>query len=157
MKNHIWRPLLVALGGIILVLTIRTILVPKDFGAHERGYMYGWHRKGNEAEWKAVTVKYRTSEACKECHDDNYRAIKASAHADISCENCHGPLGRHPDNPAKLAIDKERSLCLRCHLRLPYAASDRGSLPAIDADRHNPGLACVLCHNPHSPSREVRK
>lgn len=157
MKNHVWRPLLVAVCGIVLMLIVRMVLVPNDFGAHERGYMYGWHRKSNEAEWKAVRVKYRGAETCRECHDDNYKAIKSSPHADISCENCHGPLDGHPDKPAKLAIDKERSLCLRCHLKLPYMASDRGSLPGINPDSHNPGLACVVCHNPHSPSREVRK
>lgn len=157
MKNHVWRPLLVAIGGIVLVLIVRTLLVPGDFGVHERGYMYGWHRKGNEAEWKKVSVKYRTAEACKECHEQNYKAIKASPHAEINCENCHGPLESHPDKPARLVIDRERTLCLRCHLKLNYKASDRGGLPGINPDTHNPGVACVLCHNPHSPSREVHK
>ena len=50
---------LVVIGIIALVLAARTVLVPKDFGVHERGYMYGWYRKGNIEDWKKnVQVKY---------------------------------------------------------------------------------------------------
>ncbi|HTG82162.1 MAG TPA: cytochrome C, partial [Geobacteraceae bacterium] len=68
MKNHVWRPLYVALAIVLLILTARLFLVPKDFGVWERGYMYSWHRKGNEADWRAVKVKYKTTVYCKECH-----------------------------------------------------------------------------------------
>jgi len=47
MKNHVWRPLFVVFGIIILIVLFRFIYVPKDFGIHERGYMYGWYREGN--------------------------------------------------------------------------------------------------------------
>ena len=151
MKSHVWRPLFVALGIVAMMLLLRTVLVPSDFGVHERGYMYGFHRKSNEADWKAVAVKYKTSEGCKECHEKNYTQIKASAHADISCENCHGPQLNHPDDPPTLSIDRSRQLCLRCHLQLPYKASDRGSLKGINPDTHNAGADCVLCHVSHDP------
>jgi len=150
-KSHVWRPLFVALGIIAFMLTLRMFLVPSDFGIFERGYMYGWHRKSNEAEWQKVSVKYKTSEPCKECHEKNYSDIKQSPHADISCENCHGPLLNHPDDPRGLPVDRSRQLCLRCHLKLPYKASDRGSLKGIDPDKHNVGAECVMCHVPHNP------
>ena len=98
---------------------------PSDFGVWERGYMYGWHRKGNEADWKAFKVKYKTAAYCKDCHAKEYDAIKASVHANIMCENCHGPALNHPDDPPTLTIDRNRSLCARCHARLPYKASGR--------------------------------
>ena len=52
MKNHVYRPLFVVIGIVVLILVARPFLVPKDFGVGERGYMYGWHRKGNEQDWK---------------------------------------------------------------------------------------------------------
>lgn len=156
MKNHLWRPMLVALGLVALILLLGFLLVPADFGIHERGYMYGWYRRSNEAEWKKVTVKYRGSTGCQECHDENYTTLQASPHAEIACENCHGPRGEHPENPEKLSIDTSRPLCLRCHQRLPYPNNVRGKLPAIEEGQHYPGKECVRCHQPHDPTQEVK-
>jgi hypothetical protein len=56
MQNHVLRPLIVVIVIIALVLTARVILVPADFGIHERGYTYGWHRKSNEQKWRSAKV-----------------------------------------------------------------------------------------------------
>jgi hypothetical protein len=32
--------------------------------------------------------------------------------------------------------------------------SNRGDIPGIDPETHNPGTNCVECHNPHNPSLE---
>jgi predicted CXXCH cytochrome family protein len=156
-KNHVWRPLYVALGIVVLVLTVRTLVVPKDFGVHERGYMYGWYRKGDEQFWKAVKVKYKTSEYCKDCHRDKYDDIRNSPHARIMCENCHGPALSHPDDPPTLTIDQSRELCVRCHLYLPYQTSGRGKIRGIDPETHHPEVECTLCHWPHNPKLEGRR
>ena len=148
---HVWRPLYAALAIVALVLIARFLLVPDDFGAHERGYMYGWHRKGNEAEWQAVTVKYKSTAYCKDCHEDKAASISRSVHRVVVCENCHGPALNHPDEPAKLSVDTRRELCLRCHADLPYAASGRARIPGIDPDAHYPGRECRTCHDPHDP------
>lgn len=161
MKNHVLRPLFVALGVVAIIVLARTVIVPADFGVYERGYMYGWHRKGNEADWKAVTVKYKTAAYCKECHEDKYSDIKDSPHGAINCENCHGPALGHPDDPPSLTIDRRRELCARCHGRLPYATSGRGQIKGINVATHHPEAECVLCHYPHNPKRpahqEVRR
>jgi hypothetical protein len=157
MKSHVWRPLYVALGIVACMLLLRLVLVPKDFGIWERGYMYGFHNKANEAYWKDIKVKYMGQESCKPCHKRNYDDIKKSPHTNIDCENCHGPLLEHPKAPAKMSIDSSRSLCLRCHLKLPYKPSDRGSMKGINPDTHHPSEECVLCHYPHNPTREVKK
>jgi hypothetical protein len=156
-KNHVWRPLYVVLCIVAVVLLARTVVVPKDFGVQERGYMYGFHRPSNEAEWKAVTVKYRSTEYCRDCHRDKYDDLKPSPHADIICEDCHGPAMNHPDDPPTLTIDRSRELCIRCHAKLPYKGSGRGNIRGIDPVTHHPEAECVLCHYPHNPTREAKK
>lgn len=151
MKNHVFRPILVILAAVGIILVARAFVVPEDFGVHERGYMYGWHRKSNEEEWKNFKVKYQTREYCKGCHSHNYEMILQTPHAIIQCENCHGPAIDHPGAPAKLAIDRSRSQCLRCHAALPYVGSGRMIIRGIEDEVHNPGTECVMCHNPHKP------
>ncbi len=157
MKNHVYRPLIVVLCLIGLILIARIFYVPKDFGVHERGYMYGWYREGNTEDWTKVAVKYQGEDYCKGCHPDKYDSIMKTPHAIIQCENCHGPAIEHPSNPQKLAIDKSRAQCLRCHASLPYPTSGRAKIRGIDPEKHNPDIECVMCHNPHKPSLEGLK
>ena len=152
MKSHVWRPLFVVIGIVLLILIARQFLVPKDFGIHERGYMYGWYKKSNEEYWKTkIAVKYKSAEYCKDCHSDKYAMIMQTPHAIIQCENCHGPALEHPSDPPKLAIDKSRAQCLRCHYPLPYPTSGRANIRGIDPEKHNPDVECSMCHNPHKP------
>jgi predicted CXXCH cytochrome family protein len=153
-KNHVWRPLFVVLGLVAVILLVRLFIVPDDFSVGERGYMYGYHRLGNEQEWKDFKTKFRTSTYCNDCHEEKMAERVGSPHALIECENCHGLAGDHPDNPEKLTLDRSRELCLRCHTRLAYPSSQRKDLAGIDPQEHNPGDACVDCHNPHRPNLE---
>jgi len=150
---HVLRPLYVVLTMVAIVLIARTLFVPDDFGIHERGYMYGWYRQANVEEWKAVKVKYQGKEICAACHSQIAQKNLSSPHRIIECENCHGPAVGHPLDPPKLTIDKTRGLCLRCHASLPYPTSQRSEIKGIDPDRHNTGLPCGLCHNPHEGSK----
>ena len=152
MKNHVIRPLIVLVGLVAIVLIARQFVVPEDFGVGERGYMYGWHRKANEQDWKEMAVQYKSREYCRDCHSDKYSSIRKTPHAIIQCENCHGPAGDHPMDPPKLDIDKSRGQCLRCHTYLPYPTSGRMNIRGIDPDTHNPDIECVMCHNPHKPN-----
>lgn len=108
MAIHVWRPLFVVLGIVALILVARQVIVPKDFGVYGKGYTYGWHRKSNEAEWKAIKPKYRGREYCTDCHEEQIKSILGSPHAPIQCENCHGPALDHPDIPEKLPITRDR-------------------------------------------------
>ena len=157
MKSHVFRPLVVVIGMVILILVARLFYVPKDFGVYDRGYMYSWHEKSNEDFWKNFKVKYKGSTYCKDCHSENYESIQTTPHAIIPCEDCHGPAIDHPSDPPKLQIIKARELCLRCHYRLVYPTSGRADIRGIDPDKHNPGMECVLCHNPHKPTLEGMK
>jgi predicted CXXCH cytochrome family protein len=156
-KNYALRPLYVIICLVIAVLAFREFYVPKDFGIHG-SYMYGWHRKGNEEDWKAFKVKYKfDNEYCKDCHSDKYDSIMQSPHAIIKCENCHGPAFDHPTDPSKLTIDRSRGLCIRCHASLPYPQTSRANIRGIDPDKHNAEIECSMCHNPHNPSLEGMK
>lgn len=150
---HVLRPLYVILAIAAIIMIIRVFVVPDDFGIHEKGYTYGWYRKADVEEWKSIAVKYRGSEYCQTCHIDEKKKVLSSRHKIIECENCHGPALEHPANPPKLARDRSRELCLRCHTYLAYPTSLRSEIKGIDPDRHNPGLECVLCHNPHEASK----
>lgn len=145
--------MVVALVAIIFIA--RVIVVPSDFGVGEKGYMYGWHRKANEDEWKAFKVKFKNRDFCKDCHVSEYDSVMKSPHSIINCENCHGPAYEHPEEPPKLIINKEREHCLRCHSRLPYKQTERADIKGIIPDNHNPDIECVSCHNPHSPKGDA--
>ena len=155
MKRHVWRPLYVVIGLVLFILLVRDIYVPSDFQVGEKGYMYGYHRLGNEQEWKDFTVKYRGREYCAECHDENTESMLQSPHVNIQCENCHGaPFGHGEEHFEPLTIDLSRDLCLRCHAALYMPTSDRNKLQEIDPMGHNVDMACVDCHNPHHPNLE---
>ena len=154
MKRHVWRPLYVVIGLVAFILVARSFYVPDDFGAQERGYTFGYHRLSNEQEWKDFPAKYQDSSYCSGCHDDKSEALNAAQHAMIPCENCHGAAFAHPDTPEKLAIDRSRELCIRCHSQLYMPSSGRNEIPGIDPSEHNVGIECSECHNPHNPSLE---
>ena len=155
MKNHIFRPLWVAIGAVFILLMVRAVVVPSDFGINGRNFTYGFHRLGSIADWKNFKVKYQGKEYCRKCHEDKVTANLASPHRNIQCENCHGPALAHPDDPALLAIDRGRELCLRCHAHLDYPGNPRLTIKrSIEAGEHNPGQECCICHNPHHPNLE---
>ncbi|MCK9294884.1 MAG: cytochrome c3 family protein [Desulfobulbaceae bacterium] len=160
MKNHVWRPLSVALALVAAILLFRYFYVPKDFGSGKYGFMYSYHRQADEEQWKNMPVRYQNTggqqmhESCRECHAEEVAGRTKELHGIIACEDCHGPARNHPDDPETLPVDRGRDLCLRCHTSLSYITSDRKRIPGIDAKEHNPGSECVECHNPHNPRLE---
>ncbi|HKJ04216.1 MAG TPA: cytochrome c3 family protein [Geopsychrobacteraceae bacterium] len=154
LKPHVWRPLFVVIGIVVLILLFRMVYVPSDFGVQERGYTFGYHRLSNEQEWKQFPGKYKDSNYCNDCHEEKVASLNASQHGMIPCENCHGAAMNHPENPEQLAIDRSRELCIRCHSRLYMPSSDRNDIPGILPAEHNVGIECSECHNPHNPSLE---
>ncbi len=78
-------------------------------------------------------VKRNFDPECVACHtvgmkyEGGYRSMKKTAHlANVGCEMCHGPGGRHLDNPSG---DYRRffTSCEQCH--------DHENSPAFDANR----------------------
>lgn len=157
MKNHVFRPLGLVLGLVILVMIARQFMVPDDFGVHGDSFTYNFYRLSNVDEWKEFPVKYQGRERCAKCHEENSLSIVESRHKKIQCENCHGPGAGHPREVKKLVIDTSREQCLRCHALLEYPNSRRGMMKGIDPDRHMRKFECKKCHDPHNPNLEDRQ
>jgi predicted CXXCH cytochrome family protein len=149
---HVLRPLFVFAGLILIFLVVRSFAVPPGFGIHDGEYIYAWYDQANLETWKSVQVKYRGREYCQGCHATEFGQTSASSHAPIQCESCHSPAVNHPTDPPRLAIDRSRDLCLRCHADLPATLSGRAAITGKDPETHNPGIECVTCHQPHNPT-----
>jgi hypothetical protein len=156
MKRHVLHPLWLAIGVIAAILIARQFMVPDDFGINGSSFTYGFYRLGDIQDWKNFPVKYEGRDYCANCHKDNYRSIRRSPHKHVQCENCHGPARGHPAEIAKLPINMDRSLCLRCHANLDYGNTARAEMPSIVDHRHHRRQQCAECHNPHDPRERFR-
>jgi predicted CXXCH cytochrome family protein len=107
---------------------------------------------------------YVGSEACKDCHEDQFKNFSHTAHANLSnisswkdkvtgCEACHGPGKAHiaEGDPTKMTSFKTKSskeaseTCLGCHAgREEHNNFRRGEHWRND-------IGCVDCHSSHSP------
>jgi hypothetical protein len=127
-----------------LLIVVRTILVPSDFGK------YGHYRASSVDEIAALPLNYAGHEACLECHDDVVETKDAGYHKNVSCEVCHGPAALHIEDQeaVQLRFPRERGYCPLCHEYLPSRPT---GFPQIVAASHNPLKACINCHDPHNP------
>lgn len=132
-------------AAIVGLMLIRHLLVPDTFG------QYGHYRAKAADEIRALPASYAGYQACVDCHDDIYTAKQASFHKGLSCEVCHGPAAQHIEDPENIKPTKPhgRDFCILCH---GYNMSRPSGFPQILPNTHNPGKACLGCHNPHAPT-----
>lgn len=105
---------------------------------------------------------YVGSEACKDCHESQFKNFTNTVHAKIAtakdwkgkvtgCETCHGPGKAHIaegdpakiKNPAKMKPDEASAGCQTCHAQMNEHAMWRGS------KHESAGLSCLSCHSAH--------
>lgn len=130
--------------AIAALMVARILLVPESFGR------YGHYRADAIDEIIATETKYAGYKACVQCHDDIYEIKEKSNHRGVSCEVCHGPAARHIEAPDEFVPDapRGRGYCPLCH---GYNPSRPTGFAQIITALHNPGKACMSCHDPHNP------
>ena len=106
---------------------------------------------------------YVGSEACKDCHDDQFKAFSHTSHASLAkinnwkdkvtgCEACHGPGKAHIEegDPTKIISFKNKApkeiseTCLTCHA----GKEERNNFRRGEHWRNDVG--CTDCHSSHS-------
>lgn len=148
--RHVFRALLLLLIVIVAVILGRTVLVPRSYGD------YGPYRFDNVAEQAgARTPLHGGAASCGGCHAERAKKVAAEAHARVSCEICHAPLGAHVRDGAKVAampVDRSYGLCARCHRKIDGRPA---AFPQVVLEQHVQGAigpeACLDCHDPHGP------
>jgi len=135
--------ILFALAAVALIIA-RQLLVPETFGK------YGFYRGAAVDEIAAHKMSYAGYRACTECHDDIFQTKQQGSHQGLACETCHGAAAAHAEAPDQTlpTIPKGRDYCQLCHA---YNPSRPTGFPQIIPETHNPGKACITCHNSHSP------
>lgn len=144
--EHLVRLAALFLAAILVFAVARAALVPDDFGT------LGFYRAGSLGDVGARTPSYAGRVRCVECHEDVTTTAAPSRHKNIGCENCHGALRKHADDPevAPPKLDG-RADCLRCHAA---NAGRPATFLNIDAAEHSGDDPCSSCHKPHDPRAE---
>jgi DmsE family decaheme c-type cytochrome len=113
---------------------------------------------------------YVGQDTCLGCHDDKMKGqFEKSPHAmktdprspaaKLGCESCHGPGGKHADDPGTHKTKNLRSTgsaaeinetCTACHSRQNHVLWD-------GSQHESRGLACSTCHSVHSPKSEDKQ
>ena len=131
----------IAIAGLIIA---RQVMVPESFGK------YGHYRADAVDDVRNLDIAYAGFEACADCHDDVVETKAGSRHAGVACEACHGPAAEHIEAPDEFQPDapRGRGYCPLCH---GYDPARPTGFPQIIPTAHNPGKACMSCHEPHNP------
>jgi hypothetical protein len=143
--GHLFRLASVFLVGAVLFLLLRGFLVPRSFG------QYGHYRGNAVREIAALPVTYAGHEVCETCHADVLEVKSKGVHKRVACETCHGPQGKHADDPGSVQPGKldTAGLCVRCH---EANQAKPKTFPQVVSAEHSGGAPCETCHQPHSPA-----
>jgi len=108
-------------------------------------------------------AEYVGQDTCLTCHEDMTKGLDSTPHgraadprtpaAARGCESCHGPGGRHIEDPAaagtvrkfaRISAAEASEACLSCH--------NRGSHALWEGSAHDArNVSCVTCHSVHEP------
>ncbi len=105
----------------------------------------------NAEAWASLSPRFAGQAICTSCHTGQASAQDASAHATVSCEDCHGPAAAHSISAAVAArvtlSSPTSAICITCH---GAAAGRPTTFAQVDPATHYAGGECLRCHSPHS-------
>lgn len=136
--------IILAVAGLAALIVARQLLVPPTFGE------YGHYRAAAVDDIASREMVYAGYQACYDCHDEIFDKKQQSNHKGVACEACHGPAAKHIEAPDEFTprAPRGRGFCPLCH---GYNPSRPSGFPQIIPEVHNPGKACMSCHDPHNP------
>lgn len=142
--EHLIRLVLVGVVLVLAFFVIRHAIVPPAFGE------YGHYRPGSLDEIAARAPVFAGRDACASCHGDVATEKSKGPHANVGCEACHGPQGRHAQDFASQipVLPDTAKLCVTCH---EADAAKPKTFPQVVSREHAGDVACSMCHNPHQP------
>jgi hypothetical protein len=141
---HLVRLAVILIAGLCLFAIARQSIVPAGFS------QYGHYRAAALSENRSKTPAYAGRAACIVCHEDVAGVLKASRHAMVGCEACHGPQLAHSEDATtqKPASLDTHVLCARCH---EQNSAKPKFVPQVIVQEHAGDEPCKGCHQPHSP------
>ena len=120
-------------------------------------------QKGQVTVAKYKSEDYVGSDACKDCHEDQFKNFSHTSHAQLTklaswkekvtgCESCHGPGKAHSEegDPKKIISFKNKSskeiseTCLGCH----SGKEEHNNFRRGEHWRND--IGCTDCHSTHS-------
>ena len=142
--GHLVRLAIVFVVVFLVFLLIRAHFIPKSFG------QYGHYRGDALVELSSKPLSYAGHQACEDCHGDVVSMKTAGKHTGVNCENCHGPLAGHVENPVSVTpqLPDTALLCPSCH---ETNIAKPKNFPEVVSAKHSGGAVCKSCHQPHSP------
>lgn len=142
--EHLIRVAVVLVVGLVLFVFVRGLIVPKSFG------QLGHYRADAITDIAAKTPVFAGREACAMCHQEVVDLKATGKHAGVGCEACHGPLGKHAEDPAALVpvLPDTKVLCVKCH---EANSAKPKHFPQVVSKDHAGDAACNTCHKPHKP------
>lgn len=110
--------------------------------------------------------EYVGQETCVTCHEGIDKSLSGTPHARIAdprspaakqgCESCHGPGGRHIEDPAapgtlrkfdRITAAEASAACVSCH--------NKGQHRQWEGSAHDArNVSCVTCHSVHEPKSD---
>jgi Cytochrome c7 and related cytochrome c len=143
-SEHLIRLAVVAVVLVVAFFAIRHAVVPRNFGE------YGFFRPASLGEIAGRTPVFGGREVCATCHVDIATAKSKGPHANVGCEACHGPLGRHAQDftSQEPVLPDTAKLCVVCH---EADSAKPKTFPQVVSREHAGDTACGVCHNPHQP------
>jgi hypothetical protein len=146
--EHLLRMVGAFAVGVLAFLAIRAFLVPPSFGE------YGHYRGNAIAEVAALPIVFAGHQACEACHTDILDTKTKGKHAAVACEACHGPQGKHAEDPGSTIPQKPDAavLCAQCH---EASAAKPAGFPQVATADHFTGVVCDTCHPPHDPLNDA--